>query len=104
MKIHTRREFVAIGLSLAFIGSGDASVDVMEKDLSSATATIIEAFRKAVFMLREAAEPSVLEMRVLEVENLGRSLVGLGISRINPQQAVDGACNHWLASIQRPGF
>jgi len=101
---YTRREFVAIGLSLAFIGSGDARIDGLEKGLSSATTPIIEAFRRAVFLLREVAEPSVLQMRVSEVENLGRRLVALGISRINPQQAVDGACNHWLASIERPGF
>jgi hypothetical protein len=98
MKTHTRREFVAIGLGVGFLCSKDA--DLLEEDhLRGTTATTIQAFRKVVSALRNASEPSALEMSVLDVRNFGGKLVALGISRIEPREAGDGACNHWLLSI-----
>jgi hypothetical protein len=96
MITRTRRDVVAIGVGLALGGSIVAQVDLLQPG----AARTIEAFRTAVLMLREVAEPAIMEMRMSKVERLGKSLVAQGISRINPEQPCDGACNHWLASLQ----
>jgi hypothetical protein len=96
MITRTRRDVIAIGLGLAVGGSVVAQVDLLQ----TGAARTVEAFRTAVLMLREVAEPAIMEMRMSKVERLGKTLVAQGIPRISPEQPCDGACNHWLASLQ----
>jgi hypothetical protein len=101
MKTKTRRECIASGGALLLTGFALTKSAVGLAGDHALQNTLIKEFRRAVCSLRPPAPdlmPTVAQ--ISEVKRIGNLVIKSGVTKIKSNNASDGACNHWLASIQ----
>jgi hypothetical protein len=101
MMTKTRRECIVLGSAFLFSGfcySNSRTDFTCDRELQD---ELVGDFRKAIDNLQPPApDLTPTAAQISEVKRVGQLVLRAGITRLKPNNAIDRACNHWLASIQ----